>query len=80
MHAAAEFHPRATMDMSKLPDALWLDADRLVADALADLERGKVVSVPGPAYKVLVGALKVLPRSLVRRTSGGIATRRRPRA
>ena len=75
-----EFHQRASMDMSKLPDALWLDADRLVADALADLERGKVVSVPGPAYKVLVGALKVLPRSLVRRTSGGIATRRRPRA
>jgi len=73
-----EFHQRASMNMSRLPGPLWLDADRLVRDALADLDRGRVVSVPGPAYKVLVGALAVLPRGLVRRTSGGIASRRRP--
>ena len=74
-----EFHQRAEMTMSKLPAPLWLDADRLVGDALADLDRGRVVSVPGPAYKALVGALKVLPRSLARRASGGVAAKRRPR-
>ena len=74
-----EFHQRAEMNMSKLPAPLWLDADRLVRDALADLDRGRVVSVPGPAYKALVGALKVLPRSLARRASGGVAAKRRPR-
>jgi short-subunit dehydrogenase len=74
-----EFHQRAEMNMSKLPDALWLDADELVRDALADLDRGRVVSVPGAAYKVLVGALAVVPRGLARSVSGGIAARRRPR-
>jgi len=73
-----EFHQRAAMNMSRLPAPLWLDAERLVRDALADLDRGRVVSVPGPAYKALVGALKVLPRGLVRRTSGAVAARRRP--
>ena len=73
-----EFHQRAEMNMSKLPDALWLDADDLVRDALADLDRGRVVSVPGTAYKVLVGALAVVPRGLARSVSGGIAARRRP--
>lgn len=72
-----EFHQRAEMDMSKLPDVLWLQADRLVRDCLDDLSRGKVVSVPGAPYKMLVGALKVLPRGLVRSTSGSIADRRR---
>ena len=75
-----EFHQRAEMNMSKLPDALWLDADQLVTDALADLDRGRVVSVPGTAYKVLVGALNVVPRGLARSVSGGLASRRRPRA
>ncbi len=74
-----EFHQRAEMNMSKLPEALWLDADTLVRDALADLDRGRVVSVPGAAYKALVGALSVLPRGLARRASGGVASRRRPR-
>ena len=75
-----EFHQRAEMNMSKLPDALWLDADQLVTDALADLDRGRVVSVPGTAYKVLVGALNVVPRGLARSVSGGLASRRRPKA
>lgn len=73
-----EFHQRAEMNMSKLPDALWLDAGELVRDALADLDRGRVVSVPGAAYKTLVAALGVLPRGLARRASGGVASRRRP--
>ncbi len=75
-----EFHARASMDMSRLPEPLWLDADDVVRTALADLDRGRVVSVPGAAYKVLVGALSVLPRPLVRRSSGGLASRRRPPA
>ena len=72
-----EFHARAEMDMSRLPDWLWLDAERLVADCLDDLARGAVVSVPGRPYKVLVGALSVLPRRLVRRASAAMARERR---
>ena len=60
-----EFHERADVDMSRLPTFVWLDAPRLVRDALADVDRGKVVSVPGRRYKVAVAALRLLPRPLV---------------
>ena len=74
-----ELHARADLDMSRLPDFLWLEADRLVRDCLDDVTAGKVVSVPGVQYKVLVGALQVLPRGLVRRASGTVASLRRRR-
>ena len=62
-----EFHQRAKLNMSRLPKFMWLDADRLVRDCLDDVSRGRVVSVPGAQYKVIVALLKVLPRSIVRR-------------
>lgn len=61
-----EFHQRAGIDGSKLPDFAWLDAKALVREALADVDAGKVVSVPDWRYKTVVGALRVLPRSLAR--------------
>lgn len=61
-----EFHERAGDDISRIPDAMWLDADRVVADCLADLKRGRSRSVPGLQYKAMVGATKLLPRSLIR--------------
>ncbi|KGN37964.1 SDR family NAD(P)-dependent oxidoreductase [Knoellia subterranea] len=64
-----EFHERADLDMSKLPDFMWLDAPRLVRDALADVDKGKVVSVPGRQYKAFYTALRVIPRPLVRSRS-----------
>ena len=62
-----EFHERAGLNMSRLPDFLWLDSNRLVRDCLDDVAKGKVVSVPGPQYKAIVAALRVIPRSLVRK-------------
>lgn len=73
-----EFHKRASLSMSRLPKILWLDAPRLVRDCLDDAAKGKVVSVPGAPYKVLVGALRLMPRSLARTVSGGVGRRRRP--
>jgi short-subunit dehydrogenase len=49
------------------PRLLWLDADRLVRDALTDLDRGKSVSVPGKRYKVITTAVRHLPASLLSR-------------
>lgn len=60
-----EFHDRAGMNMSSLPSWMWLNAEQLVEAALKDLERGKVVSVPGMLYKVASTALPRLPRRLV---------------
>lgn len=71
-----EFHQRANMSTSKIPDSLWLDADRLVADCLADVERGKVVSLPSKRYKVLMFPVRHLPRSAVRAISRQLSSRR----
>jgi short-subunit dehydrogenase len=72
-----EFHQRASLDMSRLPGVMWLEADRLVRDCLDDVKAGKVISVPGPQYKLIAGLTRTLPRGLVRRASGGVASRRR---
>jgi short-subunit dehydrogenase len=61
-----EFHRRAGIDMSKTPEWLWLDADEVARDALRDLERGRLVSVPGWKYKVVVFAMRYTPRGLLR--------------
>jgi uncharacterized protein len=62
-----EFHARAGDDMAALPAALWLDADRVVADCLRDLRRGRPRSVPGLPYKALLAVPRLLPRALLRR-------------
>ena len=62
-----EFHERTGSGEPDVPDRFWLTADRVVADCLADLKRGRSRSVPGRQYKALVGIGKLLPRALVRR-------------
>jgi short-subunit dehydrogenase len=66
-----EFHQRAGMGTDNIPNWMWLDADKLVTAALADLARGRTLSIPDPRYKVLMGVVKVTPRSLL----GGISSR-----
>lgn len=66
-----EFHSRAGIDMSKTPSWLWIDADELVAAALRDLRRGKLVSVPTMRYKIAVWGLRHLPRPLLQRVAAG---------
>lgn len=61
-----EFHDRAGLSMSSVPDAGWLDAPFVVAAALADVRRGVVISTPSARYKAASALLRVLPRSAVR--------------
>ncbi|WP_421842584.1 SDR family NAD(P)-dependent oxidoreductase [Mycobacterium sp.] len=61
-----EFHSRAGIDMAGLPSFLWLEVDDVVRGSLADIARGKVISVPGMQYTYLVGAGRVMPRRLMR--------------
>ncbi|HEX6468462.1 MAG TPA: SDR family oxidoreductase [Streptosporangiaceae bacterium] len=72
-----EFHQRADMDMSGIPEFMWLDADAVVRDALRDLRRGAAVSVPGAQYKTLVGLGKLVPRNLAGRISARTGRRQR---
>jgi short-subunit dehydrogenase len=71
-----EFHARTGDDKSKIPAALWLDADRVVRECLEDLRRGRVISVPGKRWKALVAAVKVLPLPVRLKLGGRIAARR----
>jgi short-subunit dehydrogenase len=64
-YVRTEFHQRASMDMSGTPGFMWLDADRVVGEALRDLALGKWVSVPSLRYKAVVAAGKLFPRRLV---------------
>jgi len=61
-----EFHARAKADMSGTPAWMWLAADRVVAEGLADLRAGAIVSVPSKRYKALLLLVKLLPRTVVR--------------
>ncbi len=42
---------------SKYPAFLWLSADQVAADSLADLKHGRLICVPGRQYQVLVALL-----------------------
>jgi len=65
-YTRTEFHQRAGINTSRMPDLLWLDADDVVRDALRDLRRGRLVSVPDWRYKLLVFGMRHAPRGLVR--------------
>jgi uncharacterized protein len=68
-----EFHKRAKIDMSKTPNWLYVDADKLVHEGLRDLRRGKPLSIPGAQYKAIVTISRLLPRPLVRRMASRFA-------
>ncbi|MDG9702557.1 SDR family oxidoreductase [Streptomyces sp. DH37] len=61
-----ELHERSGIDLTGLPRWMWLDADRVVAAALRDLERGRNVSVPSVRYKLAAWGLRHSPRLLLR--------------
>jgi uncharacterized protein len=71
-----EFHERADIRTSSIPQALWLDADALVAECLDDVARGKVVSIPSRRYRGLMWAVRHAPRSAVRAASRRLSSGR----
>ncbi|MFC0676137.1 SDR family NAD(P)-dependent oxidoreductase [Brachybacterium hainanense] len=71
-----EFHERAGITGSSIPDPLWLDADDLVEQCLRDVARGKPMSVPSVRWKLISAALRGTPRPLVHRLSSLLSDRR----
>lgn len=61
-----EFHSRAGIAGSSIPNFMWLNADNVADEALADVARGKVISIPTVRYKAVFTALHHLPRPTVR--------------
>ncbi|GHJ35007.1 SDR family oxidoreductase [Streptomyces sp. TS71-3] len=66
-----EFHERAGMGTENIPNWMWLDADKVVEAGLADLVRGRTVSIPDPRYKALMGLARLTPRRML----GGISSK-----
>ena len=61
-----EFHQRAQADMSHVPDRMWLSAEDVVREGLADAFAGRTISVPSRRYHAMVLAARVLPRPWLR--------------
>ncbi len=56
-----EFHQRMDVSRGSAPAWMWLDADRVVREALADLDAGRSVSVPSRRYKLLTAVSRATP-------------------
>ncbi|MGA9870550.1 MAG: SDR family oxidoreductase [Rhodococcus sp. (in: high G+C Gram-positive bacteria)] len=67
-----EFHQRAGIEMSTIPSFMWLSVGQVVRESMRDLDRGKVVSVPGLQYKALTAVGTKVPKSAVRRLTNVI--------
>jgi short-subunit dehydrogenase len=60
-----EFHARMGVGRASAPAYLWLDADALVREALADFDAGKSLSIPSRRYRVLIRVARLLPTRLL---------------
>jgi len=71
-----EFHERADLRMSSMPEVGWVDVDELVLTALDDVARGRVISVPTARYAAVVQLARHAPRRLVRWGSRAVVSAR----
>ncbi|MET3922531.1 SDR family NAD(P)-dependent oxidoreductase [Arthrobacter sp. UYEF20] len=60
-----EFHDRMGMDTAVAPRWMWLQAERVAREGLADNDKGKAVSIPTRRYKLLAAAARILPSRLL---------------
>lgn len=72
-----EFHRRAGISSSKLPNIVWLQADALVREALDDNAKGKVISVPSLRWKLAYHVGRHLPRAAIRSLSRKLSNSRK---
>ena len=60
------FHAAGGMDVSSIPDWMWLSPDQVVDDAFAALRLGRDVSVPTARYRIIRAVAGHAPRRAVR--------------
>lgn len=71
-----EFHERAGINVTKLPGPVWVDGTRLVDECLADVARGRLISIPTKRYKVAILLARHAPRAAIRAISRGLSSSR----
>jgi NAD(P)-dependent dehydrogenase (short-subunit alcohol dehydrogenase family) len=72
-----EFHERAGITTSSIPNALWIDAGLTIESGLKASEKGRVIVIPSARFKFLFFFVRHLPRGVVRWISGAISSSRR---
>jgi short-subunit dehydrogenase len=70
-----EFHARAGLGPTALPELVWQSADEVVATALHDLDRRRAVSIPGPLNRVAAALASVAPAGVSRRVARVVVRR-----
>jgi uncharacterized protein len=71
-----EFHDVLGADRTKLMGpGWWMPADFVVADSIRGLKERRLFVIPGLRYKMVVAAVKLLPRSLIFAASARTRTR-----
>ena len=71
-----EFHQRAGINASKLPDIVWMDSDELAKEALDDHAKGKVISVPTKRWSTAYWVGRHTPRTVIRWASRKLSNSR----
>ncbi len=70
-----EFHDRAGLGPTDVPEFIWQSADTVVAAALRDLERGRSVSIPGLLNQTAAAMSSMAPAGITRRVAGRVIKR-----
>jgi hypothetical protein len=65
-YTLTEFQDKLSVDKSRIPKSLWMTSDFVVEESLKGFDRKKLIIVPGWRYKAAVGAMRVLPASVLR--------------
>lgn len=72
-----EFHGRAGINASKLPNIVWIDPDKLVRTCLADAERGRIESIPDWKWRAAMVVADHGPRAITRFVSAKLTASRK---
>jgi short-subunit dehydrogenase len=70
-----EFHERAGLGPTQIPEFMWQSPEQVVTAALRDLDRRRAVSIPGALNKTLGAASSVTPAAVTRRIAGMVMRR-----
>lgn len=75
-----EFHDRAGISKTRLPDFVWVDVDQLVRECLADAEKGRIESIPSFKWKVAMFIGDHGPKAVTRLVSAKLVGSRKKHA
>ncbi len=70
-----EFHDRAGLGKSEMPEFVWQSPDVVATAALRDLDRGRSVSIPGVLNQTAAAFSSVSPAGITRRVAGLVIKR-----